>query len=142
MLPEETVRIIKEYLPIQVINRVLYGSLANLFVTSKKKQNIHPEIKHAFLHFICNQNESLRFLSFKQAKSLVEEMSLYRFTNYSSQTELKNKLFMVIDLAMEKNAAFAFKMLKTFVVLGKPNFKLSNRGRIGKYLTHADLANR
>jgi hypothetical protein len=119
-LPEETVRIIKEYLPINVINKVLYATLAARFVSSRKKQNIHPEMKQAFLHYICNQYESLRFLSIKQAKSLVEEMSLYRFTNYSSQTELKNKLFMMIGMAMEKNAAFAYKMLKTFVVLGKP----------------------
>jgi len=141
-LPEETVRIIKEYLPIQVLNSVMCGTLAKLMMTSQKKQNIHPEMKQAFLHYICNQYESLRFLSFEQARSVVGQMSLYRFTNYTSQTELKNKIFMMIGMAREKNPAFAYKMLKTFVVLGKPNFKLSNRGRIGKYLTQADLSYR
>jgi hypothetical protein len=145
-LPEDTIKLINEFLPLHVQNRVLRASVAKLFVTSQKTTSIPIEMKEAFLHFICNQPESLRLITFKQGLSLVSSGSSYRFTNYGSQTELKNKILMMIGLAMEKNAAFAYKMLKTLVVLGKPNLKLSSRlpygeVRIGKYLTRDDLVN-
>jgi hypothetical protein len=145
-LPEDTIKLIKEFLPLHVQNRVLRTSVAKLFITSQKTPRIPIEMKDAFLHFICNQPESLRLITYKQGLSLISAASSYRFTKYSSQTELKNKIFMMIGLAMEKNAAFAYKMLKTLVVLGKPNLKLSSRlpygeVRIGKYLTRDHLLN-
>ena len=145
-LPEDTIKLIKEFLPLHVQNRVLRASVAKLFVTSQKTSSIPIKMKEAFLHFICNQPESLRLITFKQGLSLVSSGSSYRFTNYGSQTELKNKILMMIGLAMEKNAAFAYKILKTLVILGKPNLKVSSRlpygeVRIGKYLTRDDLLN-
>jgi len=136
-LPEEVVNIIKEYLPIHVFNKLMFSTLTKLFVVSKTKPQIPADIKHAFIGLVCNQPETLRLLSYKQAHSIVADMSLYRFANYKNNTDLKNKIFMVLGLAMEKNVEFAYKMLKTVVVLSQANLRISQYGAIGKPITLA-----
>ena len=143
-LPGDTIKLIKDYLPLKVQNRVLRASLAKLLETSHKNPSISLEMKDAFLHLLCYQPETVRLLTYKQGLSLVSADTTYRFTNYGSQTELKNKILMLIGLAMENNAAFAHRMLKTLIVLGRPHFKVSSRllygeVRIGKFLTINDL---
>jgi hypothetical protein len=141
-LPEDITSLIYTFLPLEVKNRVLFAKFSMIFQKSKSQAGLSDDIKPGLLFTLCLRREFLPLLSSKQARNLVERSyfaSHVRFTNYSGKTELKNKIFMVLGLAMEKNPLLAQKMLKTSLVLAKPGLRLSDLGEMGQILTMEDL---
>jgi len=140
-LPLDCVNIIKEFLPVSVWNRLMEISVKKLLQNSPKSPGTSKEMKFALFQYMCRQPDFLAVLDKKRAIEMVEHNSAYRFSYYSSDVELKNKIRMAINMAINKKPEFAYKILKAFVILGRPHVKrrVNSYMSIGQALNYSHL---